>query len=238
MRVSSAQQVIPHRDTTSSDINIEEKLHISMTNWISISDEAVFRLLLVVCGRRLYILTLPALKVTDEIPFSHLLGWGWIRVCLTSIFQKGGESLLECLNLRNPLFSLNESVQNEKHQKNKKEKRKLEQCLQQHSSQDEHCRFLWNRCQDKKHPLLSTSKNNENYQGKKCLSFHYNLWEREEQGRLAHPPSYLTEVTSASLSRCQLTQMKSEQAWARCIHRCLEITDCCGWEWKLFCPKL
>lgn len=67
--------------------------------------------------------------------------------------------------------------------------------------------------------------------GEKCLSFNYNLWEQET--RLAQPPSYLTEVTRASLSWCQLRQMKGKQAWARCIHRCLEIADCCGLEWKL-----
>ena len=65
-----------------------------------------------------------------------------LEVCLTSIFfKKGDESLLECLNPWNPLFGLNESVQNEKHtheKKKKKEGRKLERCLKQHSSQDEH----------------------------------------------------------------------------------------------------
>ena len=165
-----------------------------MTNWISISDE-VWNVCLDCCILSvinvcvLYVLTLLVLKVTDEIPISHLLGCGWIRVCLTSISQKGDESLLECLNPWIPLFSLNDSIQNEKHTKKRRRKRKLERCLKQHSTQDEHCRFLWNGCQDKKHPPLSTSKNNENYQGEKCLSFHYNLWEQEaEPGRLAQSP--------------------------------------------------
>lgn len=44
--------------------------------------------------------------------------------------------------------------------------------------------------------------------------FHYNLWEQEtEQSRLALLQSYLTEVTRASLTRCQHRKMKKERAW-------------------------
>lgn len=156
-----------HRDATSSDINIEAKLHTSMTNWISSSDEAVFRLLHVVCDRCLYFLT--TLKVTDEkshqSPFKGVDGLG---VCLTSIFQKGDKSLLECLNPGSPLF---ESERERPEWETPKEERKLEQCPKQHSTQDEHWGSLWNSCQDKKHPLLSTSKNNGSYLGERKMPF-------------------------------------------------------------------
>lgn len=64
----------PHkgRNTESSDINIEEKLHIFVTNWISISAETVFRLLLIARDHCLYFLTFLMLTVTDEI---HLRVW-------------------------------------------------------------------------------------------------------------------------------------------------------------------
>lgn len=84
-----------------------------------------------------------------------------------------------------------------------------------------------------KHPLPSTSKNNENYQRKKAFSFIISWGQEAEQRRLAQPACYLTEVTRASGNQCQLRQIKSEQVWAWCTHRCLEIADCCGLEWKL-----
>lgn len=160
-----------------------------------------------------------------------------LEVCLTSIFfKKGDESLLECLNPWNPLFGLNESVQNEKHTHEKK-RRKKEENLSDASS---NIPLRMNTegsfeiaARIKSILLYPHQRTMEVIRGekKKCLSFNYNLWEQET--RLAQPPSYLTEVTRASLSQRQLQQMKGKQAWARCIHRCLEIADCCGLEWKL-----
>lgn len=63
--------------TTSSDINIEEKLHISMTNWISFSDEAVFRLLHVVCDLYLYFIA-SVLSSQMKFPSVTYSIWVWM----------------------------------------------------------------------------------------------------------------------------------------------------------------
>lgn len=175
----AAPQAFQHQDATSSDINIEEKPHIFMTKCISISDEAVFRLLHVVCDRCLYFLSSLVSTVTDEAPRQSPKGLHGLGFCLTSR-RREPPGMLCTVWMR--ASRMRETPQ-------KKKKRTLEQCLKQHSTQDEHWRFLWNSCQAKKHPLLSTSKNNGSYQGEKMPSFHYNLWEQEaEHGRLAQPP--------------------------------------------------
>lgn len=85
-----------HQGTTSSDINIEEKLNISMTNRISISNETMFRLLPAVCDR---LLTLLVLEFTDEIHFSRPLELGTDqKLSGFNIFQKGSSGI-RCLVL-------------------------------------------------------------------------------------------------------------------------------------------
>lgn len=230
---------IQHQGTTSSDINIEEKLHISLTNWISFSDEAVFRLLQFVCDQCLYSLTLLALKFTDEILLIHLSGRDGLESVWVRYFKKEARASRNVWT-SGILCSVWTRVSRMRNTPKKQDRKRedLSNACSNIPLRMSIAGFLWNSWQDKKHPLLSTSKNNENYQGQKCLSFHYNLWEQAaEQARLAHPPSYLTEVTGASLNVCQLRQMKRKQAWAPCIHWCLEIADCCGSEWKLLPPK-
>lgn len=143
-----------HQDTTSSDINIEEKPHIfsyDQQNFLS-QTKSVFRLQHIACDGCLCYLTSLGVTVTDEIPHqSPVRSPADLDLPLSSEFQKGDKSLQECSNPRNPLCGLNENIQNEKDTGEKKKKTwALEQCLKQHSTQDEHWRFLWNSCQDKK----------------------------------------------------------------------------------------
>lgn len=132
-------------------------------------------------------------------------GYGWIRILFDFNISKRRREPLGMLEpYMSPLYDLIESIQNEKD--TIKNKRTLEQCLKQHSTGDEYWRSLWNSCLDKKN--TSSIHIKEQWKllgGKKGPSIHYNLWEQEaELGRLAQPPSYLTEVTGDSLNQCQL----------------------------------
>lgn len=94
-----------------------------------------------------------------------------------NIFKKGDESLLECLNPWNPLFGLNESVQNEKHTREKR--RKKEENLSDASS---NIPLRMNiegsfeiAARIKSILLYPHQRTMEVIRGEKCLSFNYNL---------------------------------------------------------------
>lgn len=165
-----------------------------------------------------------------KFPLSHLWGRARIRIC--RCLQSFKKETRASRNARIPGILCAAWMRTSKMRKTPGKKKKswaLEQCLKQHSTQDEHWRFLWNSCQDKK--ASSSLHIKEQWklsrgEGRvwKMPSFHYNLWEQEAvQSGLARPPSYLTEVTRASLGGRQHLQMK-KRTCVNCVHwhRCLK----------------
>lgn len=90
----------------------------------------------------------------------------------------------------------------------------------------------------KKHPLLSTSKNNESYQGKMPFIITCENKRPGERGRLA-PPPLLSNWGYKGQSESAPVQADEERTSVSSVHshRCLEIADCCGFRVETFPSK-